>query len=159
MLKENKVWLGYSANKTFTFQMADDYELSGKGAYQDEETGKKYCKVPAITWYTNLDIDKRHENLTLYKKYSPDEYPKYDNYDAIEVSKVSDIPCDYDGLMGVPITFMDKYNPDQFEILGKSDDFARSITIKNKIKNNPGRFYVSGKRIYDRIIIKLLLIS
>ena len=149
MLKENKVWLGYSANKTFTFQMADDYELSGKGAYQDKETGKKYCKVPAITWYTNLDIDKRHENLTLYKKYSPDEYPKYDNYDAIEVSKVSDIPCDYDGVMGVPITFMDKYNPNQFKILG--------ITQRNddpyKIKHYTTEEYENANDLNARAVI------
>lgn len=135
LLKENKVWIGYNSVKEFK---------------QPDGTIKKFGN---IGWYTNLDIDKRHEDITVYRHYTPEEYPKYDNYDAIEVSKVSDIPCDYDGVMGVPITFMDKYNPDQFEILGKSDEFAGPITIKNKTKNNPGRFYISSKRIYDRILI------
>ena len=82
--------------------------------------GRKVGKVPTIAWYTNLDIKKRHEELILVKKYAghEDEYPKYENYDAIEVSKVADIPLDYEGAMGVPITFLDKYSPDQFEILG-----------------------------------------
>lgn len=69
-------------------------------------------------WFTNLDIDKRHEAITLYRNYTPQEYPKYDNFDAINIDKVSDIPCDYDGFMGVPITFLDKYNPEQFKIIG-----------------------------------------
>ena len=76
-----------------------------------------YVKVPAICWYTNLDISKRHEELIFYKKYNSSEYPKYDNYDAIEVGKVAEIPCDYSGAMWVPITFLDKYNPEQFEII------------------------------------------
>ena len=78
--------------------------------------------MPAITWYTNLDIKKRHEEMVLVKKYNPLDYPKYDNYDAIEVSKVKDIPKDYDGVMGVPITFLDKFNPEQFEILGMCEN-------------------------------------
>ncbi len=77
-----------------------------------------YEKVPAINWYTNLDTTKRHEKMILYKRYSPEEYPKYDNYDAINVDKVSEIPCDYDGVMGVPITFMGSFSPEQFEIIG-----------------------------------------
>lgn len=147
LLKENKVWLGYSANKTFIFQMSDDYILSGNGAYQDKETGKKYCKVPAITWYTNLDIHKRHEIIDLYKTYNPQEYPKYDNYDAINVDKVSDIPKDYEGVMGVPITFMDKYNPEQFEIIGEANHGSDSEydLCKPTIK---------GKQVFKRLLIK-----
>jgi hypothetical protein len=82
-------------------------------------------KFRNVAWFTNLDISKRHEDLLLYKSYDPNEYPTYDNYDAIEVSKVADIPCDYDGVMGVPLTFLDKHNPEQFEILGLSgtDDY------------------------------------
>jgi hypothetical protein len=101
-------------------------------------------------WYTNLDHKKRHEELILYKHYTPEEYPTYDNYDAIEVGKVSEIPQDYDGVMGVPITFLDKYNPDQFEILG--------ITNHGDMLGIPftGNCFaeIRGKRKYVRILIK-----
>lgn len=137
LLKENKVWIGYNSVKEFK---------------QPDGTMKKFGN---IGWYTNLDIDKRHENIALYKRYSPEEYPKYDNYNAIEVSKVSDIPCDYHGLMGVPITFMDKYNPNQFEIIGGTANGQ----VPNKYKigdyktyNNP---FIKTKKIYQRIIIKI----
>ena len=117
LLKNGKVWAGYHFNKTFEFIMPDTYELKGK-AYVDEE-GKKHGFVPGIAWYTNLDIKKRHEPLDLRGNYyDPEVNLKYDNYDAIEVSKTGNIPCDYDGVMGVPITFLDKYCPEQFEILG-----------------------------------------
>lgn len=81
-------------------------------------------------------------------------YPKYDNYDAIEVGKVLQIPLDYDGAMGVPITFLDKFNPDQFEIIGADFDLAKALVINGKIKSNPQRFYINGKRKYSRILIK-----
>ena len=100
LLKENKVWLGCTSPKEFI---------------QPDNSIKKFGN---ISWFTNLDIIKRHEFIDLIEKYSPEKYPKYDNYDAINVNKVLDIPVDYDGVMGVPITFMDKYNPEQFEILG-----------------------------------------
>jgi hypothetical protein len=100
LLKENKVWLGFTNAKEF---------LRPDGSI------KKFVNTG---WFTNLDINKCHEKLILWKNYTPEEYPKYDNYDAINVDKVSEIPCDYDGVMGVPITFLDKYNPDQFEIIG-----------------------------------------
>lgn len=119
LLKENKVWAGFGFNKTMEFIMPDDYELKGK-AFIDND-GRKHGFVPSIAWYTNLDIKKRHETLDLRGNYyTPEKYPKYDNYDAIEVSKVSDIPCDYEGVMGVPVTFVDSFNPDQFEILYSS---------------------------------------
>ena len=88
----------------------------------------------ATIWYTNLDISKRHEKLILWKKYTPEEYPKYDNYDAINVNKVSEIPCDYNGIMGVPITFLDKYNPEQFEIVGLAPERLSSNESKLQIK-------------------------
>lgn len=111
LIKNEKIWGGYTFNKTIEFEVPKEYRGEIKN-------GKKYGKVPAITWFTNLDTTKRHEELILYKQYSPEEYPKYDNYDAIEVGKVTDIPCDYYGIMGVPLTFLDKYSPNQFEILG-----------------------------------------
>lgn len=100
LLKNNEVWLGCTNVKEFL---------------QPDGSIKKFGN---IGWFTNLDVAKRHEKLILWKNYTPEEYPKYDNYDAINVDKVSEIPCDYDGVMGVPITFMDKYNPEQFEIIG-----------------------------------------
>ena len=118
LLKNNEVWLGYTANKTLVFRIPDTYAKWDEKETQKMNDGHRYAKVPAISVFTNLDIEKRHEKLILWKKYTPEEYPKYDNYDAINVNKVAEIPCDYDGVMGVPITFMDKYNPDQFEIIG-----------------------------------------
>lgn len=116
LIQANKLWLGHgfqAGNAYFaTPHRADMYS---RGVY-DESTG--LVKFRNVTWFSNLDIAKRHEELVLYKNYSPDEYPKYDNYDAIEVSKTAEIPQDYDGVMGVPITFLDKYSPDQFEIVG-----------------------------------------
>ena len=117
LLKDNKVWLGFTSNKTCVFRVPPEYNHDDK-ITSDINDGNYYGKVPAISWFTNLDIIKRHEFLDLIEKYTPEKYPKYDNYDAINVDKVLDIPVDYDGVMGVPITFMDKYNPEQFEIIG-----------------------------------------
>ena len=120
LLKENKVWIGASIHSgDRKFYVPDDYPLNAAGCGIDED-GRRFIRVKGVRWYTNLDIKQRHEELILVKRYSPEEYPHYDNYDAIEVSKTSDIPCDYAGVMGVPITFMDRYSPDQFDILGLS---------------------------------------
>ena len=118
LLKDNEVWLGYIVNQTCIFRLSDDYDKWDEKITSEMNDGHKYGKCPAISVFTNLDIQKRHEKLILWKNYTPEEYPKYDNYDAINVNKVSDIPVDYDGVMGVPITFLGKYNPEQFEILG-----------------------------------------
>lgn len=136
LLKANKVWIGYNSVKDFK---------------QPDGTIKKFGN---IGWYTNLDIDKRHEDLTMYKRYSSKEYPKYDNYDAIEVSKIAEIPYDYDGVMGVPITFMDKYNPDQFEIIGGTANGLVPDELKIgdfTVYNNP---IIGDKKIYQRILIR-----
>lgn len=127
LLKENRVWLGYTANKTCAFRVAEGYRFDEKLTAQYND-GFKYGKVPAISVFTNLDIQKRHEKLILWQRYYDDDgnhlpdaeerYPHYDNYDAINVDRVADIPVDYQGVMGVPITFLDKYNPEQFEIVG-----------------------------------------
>ena len=126
-IKDNKIWLGHGFKggaAHFINEHYEDYATAG-----DRKEGM--IRVSGVVWLTNLDLNKRHEDLILYKKYTPEEYPKYDNYDAIEVSYTKDIPLDYDGVMGVPITFLDKYNPDQFEILGMTsgrDEFeARPI--------------------------------
>lgn len=114
LLKDNILWLGYKSGAQ-EFCVPDRYE--GNNIYTDIG-GVKRAKFGNICWFTNLETAKRHTELILYRKYTPEEYPRYDNYDAINVDKVTDIPYDYNGAMGVPITFMDKYNPEQFEILG-----------------------------------------
>ena len=114
LLKNNKIWLGYGFKGNVGFFINTKYEDYAKSSQHKEGM----IRVSGVMWFTNLDIYKRHEKLILYRNYNPEEYPTYDNYNAIEVSKVSEIPCDYDGVMGVPITFMDKYSPQQFEILG-----------------------------------------
>lgn len=102
------------------FGIPQDYPVTAAGHRIDNE-GNKFIRVKGVRWFTNLDYKERHEDLDLYKHYTPDEYPKYDNYDAINVDKTSDIPIDYSGVMGVPISFLDKFNPEQFEILGLDD--------------------------------------
>lgn len=128
LLKDNKMWLGYNSGAQI-FRVPTTIER--KNLFVRD--GVTYAKFGNICWYTNLEQPKRHELLPLYKKYTPEEYPKYDNYDAIEVSKVAEIPCDYvslencNGIMGVPITFLDKYNPEQFEIIGLLNSSSREL--------------------------------
>lgn len=130
LLKDDRVWIGYTNVKEFV---------------QPDGSIKKFGN---IGWFTNLDVASRHEKMILWKSYTPDEYPKYDNYDAVEVGKISDIPVDYDGVMGVPITFIDKFNPEQFEIIG----LDRYTMPKECLVG--GRAAVNGKPKYARILIK-----
>lgn len=109
--------------------------------------GRKMVRVSTSCWFTNLPVTKHNELLTCYKKYSPEEYPKYDNYNAINVNNYKDIPCDYDGEMGVPITFLDKFNPSQFEIIG-------AMTTTKVDDLNFGYPFINGKKVYARIVIK-----
>ena len=128
LLKDNKVWLGYHSGHTLfevpdTYGIPDFYDKEDRqklrsNGYVIDENGKLWRNLGNICWFTNLDIKKRHDPMILIRKYKPEEYPRYDNYDAIEVSMAANIPMDYDGVMGVPITFLDKFNPDQFEIVG-----------------------------------------
>ncbi len=127
--------------------------------YEDVATSSNHIagmiRVSGVVWFTNLDIDKRHSPLDLYKKYTPDEYPKYDNYDAIEVSKTADIPMDYVGVMGVPITFLDKYCPEQFEIIGATESEGKGFS--NGLWNpnsNVAQPLIGGSRLYKRLFIK-----
>lgn len=156
LIKSNKMWSGYGFNKTLEFVMPDDYELKGK-AYIDDN-GKKHGYVPGICWYTNLDIEKRHETLTLYAKYSPTKYPTYSNFDGIDVGKVTEIPEDYTGFMGVPDSFLDCYNPEQFELIGiGSGDLAKEIGVKKNYRGRTDIAYVENgkhKCPYSRIIIR-----
>jgi hypothetical protein len=147
LIKDNKLWLGASIHSgDREFAVPDSYPITAAG-YRVDDNGKKFIRVKGVRWVTNMDYHERHKDLVLNKTYLPEYYPKYDNYDAINVDKTGDIPCDYTGAMGVPITFLDKYNPEQFEILGqmattKVDEF------------NHGYPYVNGEKIYARILIK-----
>ncbi len=114
LIRDNKIWLGYGFKGGAAHFINEHYEDYATAS--DRKVGM--IRVSGVHWFTNLEISKRHEDLILYKKYTPEEYPKFENYDAINVNITKDIPIDYDGMMGVPITFMDKYNPDQFEIIG-----------------------------------------
>ena len=147
LIKENKMWLGVSITSgDRKFVVPDNYPLNAAGCGIDEN-GKKYIRVKGVRWFTNLDHKKRHEELLLYKKYNEEEYPKYDNYDAIEVGKTKDIPMDYNGIMGVPITFLDKYCPTQFEIVGQM--MTTKVT-----EFNFGYPYIDGKKKFARVLIK-----
>lgn len=175
LLRNSELWLGYGKVKEFIVPSTDHPDRDNVAVGAD---GKAIAKFGNICWYTNLDIKKRHEDLLLYRRYKGHEsdYPKYDNHDAIEVSKVADIPEDYYGVMGVPITFMDKYNPDQFDIVAfrKGDDgrdlvftprerekesttvlpHTRPATAIAGLFNNPKDTMVNGKSKYARITIR-----
>ena len=147
LVKDNKIWFGYTG--------PNEFALPG---------GKLTKKVNGLCrWFTNLKHKKRNEDLILYKKYTKKDYPKYDNYDAIEVSKVKDIPVDYDGAMGVPVTFLDKYNPTQFEIVWQAagntracapEDILKRLGYKQHKEDRGGVPVINGKRKYTRILIK-----
>lgn len=150
LLKENKMWLGYHSGD-MSFTVPDSYEAKETRFWIDK-TGQKWRSLGNITWYTNIDIEKRHESMVLYKSYSEEEYPKYDNYNGINIDKVTDIPKDYDGAMGVPITFLDKYNPAQFEIIKfrkGDDDKDLSYTIDGKKKTPYFRVLIKRKKESD----------
>ena len=160
LFMENKIWLGASIHSgDRAFYVPDDYPLEAAGCGVDEETGRKFIRVKGVRWFTNLDIKQRHEEMILVKKYSPDIYPQYTNFDAIDVNSVADIPCDYAGLMGVPINILDSYNPDQFELLGTSTgELGSSIGVKPNYRGRTDVAYIGAdgnpKCPYQRFIIR-----
>lgn len=144
LFKENRMWLGYGFKggaAHFINRHYEDYAAAG-----DHKEGM--IRVSGVVWFTNLNIKKRHEDIILYRTYDEESYPKYDNYDAINVDKTKDIPCDYYEVMGVPITFMDKYNPDQFNLLGLDKDFTYDKGRFKLTENNKQR------TLYARLVIK-----
>lgn len=171
-IKENRIWLGQSIHSgDREFRVPENYPLQAAG-FRVDDNGVKYIRVKGVRWFTNLDFEERHKNLELYKRYTPEEHPRYDNYDAIEVSKTAEIPYDYDGVMGVPITFLDKYNPDQFEILGMCENLDL-YGLKTRIYSGQecrDRYFelfgkkgvydlnaagvVNGRKVYQRLLIK-----
>jgi len=153
-IKEDRVWLGYDNGGTKWFQVPDDYDIATESR-KKIVNGVKYFSMGRILWFTNLETTKRHENIVLYKKYVPEEFPKYDNYNAINIDKVSEIPMNYNGVMGVPITFIDKYNPKQFELLGIMNTGEKNIGIRYK-ETPHGRPLVNGVEKYLRILIRAI---
>ncbi len=162
LIQNNELWYGPSIRSgDREFRIPTYYPLAASGTRKDEH-GNKYVRVKGVRWFTNLDFPSRHIDLLLDKSYSSDTNPKYANFDAIEVSKTKDIPYDFDGLMGVPISFLDQYNPDQFEILGSSRTLSRpmsEIAEKGTYSQGGPRFYLPNgngtyRRMYERIIIR-----
>jgi len=148
LLKNNKIWLGYGfkGGAAHFYSNYEDFATAG-----NHKEGM--IRVSGVHWFTNMSINKRNEELILVEKYSPDKYPKYDNYDAINVDKTKDIPMDYGGYMGVPITFLDKHSKKQFQIFGIMNTGEENEGIR--YKNTPhGRPIINGKEKYLRILIK-----
>ena len=135
-IKNNQLWLGTTNNNGMYYLVPKDYEYSASYKFQKVINGQQVCRVPSVCWFTNIENPRRNTPLDLYRKYNEKDFPKYDNYDAIEVSKVTEIPEDYNGVMGVPITFLYKYCPDQFTLLSLLGP------------------YVNGKAIYKRLLIR-----
>ncbi|MBR0151549.1 MAG: hypothetical protein IJP89_09325, partial [Synergistaceae bacterium] len=161
LIMHNQMWLGVS-NGDRHFRVPHYYEARETRYWEEEQpdgTIQKFRSLGNICWFTNMDHHRHNETLCLFRKYhdDPSKYPHYDNYDAIEVSKVVDIPCDWLGVMGVPVTFLDKYNPKQFEIVGRAD-----ANIANE--DNPyhipgfsdkgGAPMINGRFVYKRILIR-----
>jgi hypothetical protein len=143
LIIDGKMWLGCTIHSgDREFRVPNDYPLNSAG-HRIDINGNKYIRVKGVRWFTNMEYSERHRDIKLTKQYDPELYPKYDNIDAINVGKTSDIPIDYFGLIGVPITFIDKYNPDQFRIEG--NEYSMNIA--------GGRCYLNGQRMYSRIFI------
>lgn len=162
LFQSNQVWYGPSIRSgDREFAVPDDYPVRAAG-FRIDERGQKYIRVKGVRWFTNLDYPERHTKLELRRAYDPAYYPKYANFDAIEVGRTADIPKDYAGLMGVPISFMDKYSPEQFEIVGSSRTLGvpmAQIAKKGTYQEGGPRFYLPTgdgrfRRMYDRIVIR-----
>ena len=154
LIMKNKIWMGVTMDgRNHYFEVPEDYPLTEKSG--KIENGRKYAFVKSVVWFTNLDHKKRHEYFELVNTYSPEEYPKYDNYDAIEVKPASSMPKDYEGIMGVPITFIHKYNPEQFEIIGTTESegkgFSNGLWEESSGIAQP---LVKGNKKYKRLFIR-----
>lgn len=166
-VEDNRLWFGYDNGGIKWFRVPDDYDIATESRKRVED-GVKYFSMGRIYWYTNLDTKRRHEPLVLYRRYKEEDYPRYVNYDAIEVPQVAEIPYDYDGVMGVPITFLDKYSPEQFEIVGISTRDAEPMrnyaTPEQYMKNGKkvggtGKLFIPNgdgtfTGVYERILIR-----
>lgn len=160
LLKANKIWLGHKSGD-MAFRVPDHYPPRDNRFWIDE-TGQKWRSLGNVCWFTNLDLKKRHEDLILFKTYNPEDYPTYANFEGIDVGRWNDIPMDYPGAMGVPVTFLSHHNPDQFEILGNSRGLSRPMSgtaKKGTYAQGGPRFYLPNgdgtyRRLFDRIVIR-----
>lgn len=156
LIRDNQLWYGASIHSgDRKFYVPDNYPLEAAGCGVDED-GKRYIRVKGVRWYTNMDYSARHEELKLWKTYNESEFPKYENYDAININKYSEIPVDYNGVMGVPITILDFYCPEQFDILGISaswdeTDIMKCLKLSETHRHVP---IMNGKEMYRRIFIR-----
>lgn len=163
LFRDNKVWYGESIRSgDRKFYVPDSYPLNATGCGIDKN-GRRFIQVKGVRWFTNLDTIRRHETLKLTRSYNSEEYPRYENYDAIEVGRTQNIPFDYDGIMGVPITFLDKYSPDQFEIVMLANGNARTnvpsktleeVGYRPHSEDRGGVGIINGRRVYARILIR-----
>ena len=157
LIKDNKMWPGTGFRSTVEFGIPNDVEIQ-TGSGRVDKDGNKFMKVQGITWWTNLDYPRRHQDIILFREYkdNEDKYPKYDNYDAINVDKVAEIPKDYKGTMGVPISFIGQWNPEQFEVLGlcSSAGYDKEIVGIDMIGEGDARPILDGNVKYSRIFIK-----
>lgn len=163
LFRDNKVWYGETIHSgDRKFHVPDSYPLNAANCGVDE-SGRRFIRVKGVRWFTNLDTSRRHEPIALTCRYTPEEYPRYENYNAIDVGRIQNIPIDYDGIMGVPITFLDKYNPDQFEIIMLANGNARTnvpsktlaeVKYRQHSEDRGGVGIISGRRVYARILIR-----
>lgn len=165
LIKDKKLWIGQSIRSgDREFRVPDDYPLQASG-YRVDDEGNKYIRVKGVRWFTNMDYRDRHKDIDLSCKYhdDPSKYPTYENFNAINVGRVKDMPTDYDGIMGVPITFLDKYNPEQFEIIMLANGNARTNTPQHILdhvayrphpKDKGGVGIINGQRVYARVLIR-----
>lgn len=153
-IKQNQMWLGYT--HPVAFVVPDHYEMREVRSWRDEN-GKNWRSLGNACWFTNLDIKKRHEDLITVKPFNPNTHPNYDNYNAVEVSRYKDIPTNYDGVMGVPVTFLEHYNPEQFEIVGSDYEVRQGQLpqlLNREWNGKIDRGYVNGRRLFARILIR-----
>lgn len=163
LFRDNKVWYGESIRSgDRKFYVPDGYPLNAAGCGIDER-GRRFIRVKGVRWFTNLDSSRRHEPIALNCRYTPDIYPHYENYDAIDVGRTQNIPVDYDGIMGVPITFLDKYSPKQFEIVMLANGNARTnvssktleeVGYRPHSEDRGGVGIINGRRVYARILVR-----
>ena len=154
LIKSDRMWLGYT--HPVEFMVPDHYEMRAVRSWRDD-AGNNWRSLGNACWFTNLDIGKRHEELITVKTYNANEHPEYDNYRAIEVARYKDIPTDFNGVMGVPITFLDHYNPDQFEIVGSDYEVKLGLlpkVVKPGWQGKTDRGYLGGKRLFARILVR-----
>lgn len=163
LFRDNRVWYGETIRSgDRKFHVPDDYPLNAATCGIDE-SGRRFIRVKGVRWFTNLETDRRRQPIKLTREYSPEDFPQYENYDAINIGRTHDIPYDYDGLMGVPITFLDKYSPDQFEIVMLANGNARTnvsaevlaqVNYSAHVEDRGGVGIINGKRVYARILVR-----